>query len=106
MLVLYCSLPRQSTIYRSASTWLTLRIAPRLHSVRQLTAYLTCRGFFRTWTSSCTSGAARPDIACAIGVLGRQMVAPTEELWTAAKGVLRCLRGSLTVGLIYGNVSP
>jgi hypothetical protein len=82
------------TIYKSAPTWLTLLPAPRLYTVElalQLTAflYLPRLPTLRTWASSCTSRAARPDIAYAVGVLGRHKAAPTEELWTAAKGMLR-----------------
>ncbi|XP_055622886.1 uncharacterized protein LOC129766386 [Toxorhynchites rutilus septentrionalis] len=37
---------------------------------------------------------ARPDIATSVGILGRKFSAPTEADWTAAKRVVRYLKGT------------
>jgi len=44
----------------------------------------------------------RPDIAFAVGRLARRMAIPTEGDMTAAKGVLRYLQGTKSMGLAYG----
>ena len=49
------------------------------------------------YLSVCT----RPYIAQAVGVLARHMAWPSSEHWTAAKGVLRYLAGTLQQGLLY-----
>jgi hypothetical protein len=48
----------------------------------------------------------RPDICHAVSVLCRYFSCPTQELWTAAKRVLRYLRGSAKLGLTFdGGIS-
>jgi hypothetical protein len=48
----------------------------------------------------------RPDISHAVSVLCRYFSCPTQELWTAAKRVLRYLRGSAKLGLTFnGGIS-
>jgi hypothetical protein len=47
------------------------------------------------------STATRPDIAYAVGVLSRFTSAPTQTHLTAAKRVLRYLKGSIDQGLVY-----
>ena len=51
------------------------------------------------YLSVCT----RPDISQAVGVLSRYMATPSMEHWTAAKGVLRYIAGSLQTGIMYGG---
>ena len=43
----------------------------------------------------------RPDIAHAVNVLSQQMAKPNNEHWSAAKRVLRYLKGSLDVGILF-----
>ena len=45
----------------------------------------------------------RPDIAQAVGVLSRYMSKPAISHWIAAKGVLRYLAGTSTLGITYGS---
>jgi hypothetical protein len=45
----------------------------------------------------------RPDIAYAVGQLARYMAGPTEEHWTLAKSVLKYLRGSADLGIVFGS---
>ena len=51
------------------------------------------------YLSVCT----RPDISQAVGVLSRYMANPSMEHWTAAKGVLRYIAGSLQTSILYGD---
>ena len=53
------------------------------------------------YLSVCT----RPDISQAVGVLARHMARPSMEHWTAAKGVLRYIAGSLQTGILFGKGS-
>ena len=53
------------------------------------------------YLSVCT----RPDISQAMGVLARHMAKPSMEHWTAAKGVLRYIAGSLQTGILFGKGS-
>lgn len=46
---------------------------------------------------------ARPDIATSVGILGRKFSAPTEADWTAAKRVVRYLKGTKDWKLELGN---
>jgi hypothetical protein len=50
------------------------------------------------YLSVCT----RPDIAQAVGALSKHMAAPTTVHWQAAKGVLRYIAGTLSLGITYG----
>lgn len=45
----------------------------------------------------------RPDIAFAVGKLARRVSAPTEGDMVAAKAVVRYLKGTRTMGLVYGQ---
>ena len=45
----------------------------------------------------------RPDLAQAVGVLARYMSAPTEAHWGVALGVVRYLRGTQDLGLVYSR---
>jgi hypothetical protein len=49
------------------------------------------------YLSVCT----RPDIAQAVGALARYMAAPSATHWTAAKGVLRYIAGTMDYGINY-----
>lgn len=49
------------------------------------------------YLSVCT----RPDISQAVGALSRYMSKPTMQHWTAAKGVVRYLAGTLDYGITY-----
>ncbi|GAB4822219.1 hypothetical protein N2152v2_009265 [Parachlorella kessleri] len=51
------------------------------------------------YLSVCT----RPDLAQAVGALARHMAKPTTEHWTAAKGVLRYLSGTVNYGITFGG---
>ena len=51
------------------------------------------------YLSVCT----RPDISQAVGVLARYMAKPSMEHWTAAKGVLRYIAGTLKHGICFGG---
>jgi hypothetical protein len=51
------------------------------------------------YLSVCT----RADIAQAVGALARYMSAPCLEHWQLAKGILRYLAGTRTVGLMFGK---
>lgn len=51
------------------------------------------------YLSVCT----RPDIAFAVGVLSRFMSKPAQAHWTAAKGVVRYLAGTLDHGITYSG---
>ena len=49
----------------------------------------------------------RPDIAYAVGSVARFCAKPTKEHWTAVKRILRYLRGTVNLGLLYsGNAPP
>jgi len=54
--------------------------------------------YLSTWT--------RPDIAFAIGVLSRFLSCPEEDHMSAAKGVLRYLRGTTRLGVVYSGSEP
>ena len=43
----------------------------------------------------------RPDITHAVNILSQQMAKPNNEHWSAAKRVLRYLKGTLDVGIVY-----
>lgn len=43
----------------------------------------------------------RPDLAYAVGKLGRYMSEPTEQHWVAAKHVLRYVKGTVDMGITY-----
>jgi hypothetical protein len=47
----------------------------------------------------------RPDITFAVGVLARSMAEPTMVHWQAAKGVLRYLSGTASLGITFGGGS-
>jgi hypothetical protein len=47
----------------------------------------------------------RPDISYAVGVLSKYMSCPTMSHWLAAKGVLRYLAGTPSVGITYSSGS-
>ena len=54
--------------------------------------------------------ATRPDIAQAVGVVSKFCANPTQSHWTAAKRILRYLKGTVYLGLSYekcaeGNLS-
>ena len=53
------------------------------------------------YLSVCT----RPDISQAVGFLARNMAKPSMEHWTAAKGVLRYIAGTLKHGKCFGGSS-
>lgn len=53
------------------------------------------------YLSTCT----RPDITHATGMLSRYMMSPTNEHWEAAKAVLRYLRGTADLGLMFSKNS-
>ena len=48
----------------------------------------------------------RPDISHAVSILCRYFSCPNQELWTAAKRVLRYLRGSAKLGLTFNGSMP
>jgi len=52
------------------------------------------------------STTTRPDIAFAVGVLSRFMSCPEEDHMRAAKGVLRYLRGTTRLGVVYSGSEP
>ena len=43
----------------------------------------------------------RPDLMQVVGVLARHMAAPTSQHWSYAKGVLKYLKGTISLGLEY-----
>jgi len=45
----------------------------------------------------------RPDLAFAVGVVGRFMEAPSKEHWAAIKHILRYLKGTIKYGCRYGR---
>jgi hypothetical protein len=45
----------------------------------------------------------RPDIAFSVGALARHMAEPTSAHWLCAKGVLRYLAGTPSLGITYGG---
>jgi hypothetical protein len=47
----------------------------------------------------------RPDITFAVGALARSMAEPTMVHWQAAKGVLRYLSGTASLGITFGGSS-
>jgi hypothetical protein len=51
------------------------------------------------YLATCT----RPDLAHAVGMLARYMSAPTDAHWAMAKGVLRYLRGTTALGIMYSR---
>jgi hypothetical protein len=51
------------------------------------------------YLSVCT----RPDIAFAVEALSKYLAVPTTEHWTAAKGILRYLAGTITCGITFGS---
>jgi len=52
------------------------------------------------------STTTRPDIAFAVGVLSRFMSCPEQDHMLAAKGVLRYLRGTTRLGVVYSGNEP
>jgi len=46
---------------------------------------------------------SRPDISFAVGALARHMAKPTNDHWSAAKGVLRYLVGTKELGIMFGG---
>jgi len=54
----------------------------------------------------CLSTTKRPDIAFAVGVLLRFMSCPEKDHMRAAKGVLRYLRGTTRLGVVYSGSEP
>ena len=48
----------------------------------------------------------RPDIAYAIGVVGRFMSNPGKEHWNAVKWILRYLKGTSNMCLKFGSGKP
>jgi len=52
------------------------------------------------------STTTRPDIAFAVGVLSRFMSCPEQDHMRAAKGVLRYLRGTSRLGVVYSGNEP
>ena len=53
------------------------------------------------YLATCT----RPDIAYAVGMLARFSSKPNQSHWTAAKRVLRYLRGTVNFGILYRGES-
>ena len=47
----------------------------------------------------------RPDIAFAVQALGRHLQSSTDAHWTAGKRILRYLKGTKDLGLVYGDPS-
>nr|KYP55779.1 Retrovirus-related Pol polyprotein from transposon TNT 1-94 [Cajanus cajan] len=47
----------------------------------------------------------RPDIAFAVNLLARYSSSPTRRHWIGVKQILRYLRGTMDMGLLYSNVS-
>jgi hypothetical protein len=48
----------------------------------------------------------RPDIAQAVGAVARYMSAPTTQHWSAVKMILRYIKGTAALGLVYGSGEP
>ena len=46
-----------------------------------------------------------PDISHAVNVVSRYMANPSKEHWQAVKWILRYLRGTANIGLVYDRVS-
>ena len=49
---------------------------------------------------------SRPDIADAVGQVARFLAAPTQAHWTAAQRILRYLKGTLDMGVVYHRDKP
>jgi hypothetical protein len=45
----------------------------------------------------------RPDLSFAVSFISRFMIAPKVEHWTAAKRVLRYVKGTLDFGILYNR---
>ena len=54
------------------------------------------------YLATCT----RPDIAYSVGVLARFSSKPNQSHWTAAKRVLRYLKGTSNLGIVFKGDSP
>ena len=48
----------------------------------------------------------RPDIAYAVGVVSRFLSNPGREHWNAVKWIMRYLRGTSSLRLVFGNEKP
>ena len=53
------------------------------------------------WQFLYLSTRTRPDIAYALGIVSRFSAKPTKEHWTAIKRILRYLKGTVNLGLLY-----
>ncbi|GBP54502.1 Copia protein [Eumeta japonica] len=53
----------------------------------------------------CMAIITRPDIAFAICFLCRYLNKPTAALWKAGKGILRCLKNTMHIALVYKKVA-
>ena len=80
----------------SVSTQLTKDSGQPLDSTAQ--PYSTLVGSL-LYLAACT----RPDIAQAVGALAKYMSAPRSSHWEAAKGVLRYLKGTSTLGITFSS---
>ena len=49
---------------------------------------------------------SRPDIADAVGQVARFLAAPTQTHWTAAQRILRYLKGTMDMGVVYSKDKP
>jgi transposase InsO family protein len=85
--------------------------APTPESSERLTAFASSRDTdlteYQTYVGALqyTASALRVDIAHAVNMLSRYLQAPKEEHLTAAKRVLRYLKGTATLGLNYSSSS-